>query len=147
MALAAFRGQALKTRISILAVAIFFVSIWTLSLYVSRALGQDLQRLLGVQQLSTARLVAAEVNQALVERMQGLEGVADRIAPELLRDPLALQHFLEQQPVLQHLFSGGLYATGMDGTATASVPASLGRKGVNFRERPHLIAALDQGQT
>ncbi len=143
----AFRANALKTRISLLVLAVFVISIWSLSFYVSRALGADLQRLLGEQQLSSARLVAAEVNQALIDRMHGLEAYAGEISADMLRHPDTLQKFLEDKRVVQMMFSGGLYITGVDGTAVASVPASLGRKGNNFRERAHLIAALDHGQT
>lgn len=143
----AIRGNTLKTRISIVAVALFLVSIWSLSLYVSRALGQDLQRLLGEQQYSTVQLVAAEINQQLSDRQQALQAYAVQINEELLRHPDALQKFLEDKRVVQLMFSAGLYATAMDGTAIASVPAALGRKGTNFRERGHLVAALEQGQT
>jgi PAS domain S-box-containing protein len=145
MAFTAFRGNALKTRISILAVAIFVIGIWTLSLYVSRALREDLQRLLGQQQLSTAQLVAAEINQEIDDRRHGLESNASQISPKIFANADALQKFLDDKRVVQMMFSGGLYTTGIDGTVNASVPASLGRKGSNFRA--HLIAALEHGQT
>lgn len=147
MAFKAFRGKALKSRISILAVAIFVIGIWSLSLYVSRALGQDLQRLLGEQQFSTTQLVAAEINQELNDRMRGLEAYASQITPQTLHHGAAMQEFLESKRVVQQMFSAGLYTTGMDGTVNASVPAAMGRTGSNFRDREHLIAALDRGQT
>jgi len=147
MAWQAFRASSLKARISILAVLLFVLGLWTLSLYVSRALSEDMQDLLGKQQFSTARLVASEVEQALFERMRGLQGVARQLGPEQLRRPEELQRLLENQQLLQHMFSAGLYTTGLDGTVNASVPVSLGRLGVNFRDRPNLVATLEQGQS
>ena len=145
--MAVLRGKALKSRISILAVAIFVIGIWSLSIYASRALREDLQRLLGEQQLSTARLVAAEINQELNDRVHALEATASQIAPDTLSRAAAIQAFLEDKQLLQRMFNAGLYTTGMDGTVNASVPLDLGRKGANVRELHHLISALDHGKT
>jgi PAS domain S-box-containing protein len=147
MELKNFAGASLKSRISVLALAIFIASIWSLTLYARQALREDLQDLLGEQQLSTARLVAAEVEQALVDRMRGLQAVAQQITAAQLRDPARLQAFLEDKRWTQLMFSAGVYATGLDGTAIASVPQELGRTGTNFRERAHLVAALERGET
>jgi signal transduction histidine kinase len=138
--------KSLKTRITVTTLTIFVIGIWVLTLYTSRMLQEDLQRLLGEQQFSTATLIAAEINQDLSDRLRALEIVAQRISEAELRNPAAMQAFLEQRPILATLFNAGNYITGGDGKAIASLPVSVSRVGVNYMERDHIAAALKQGK-
>ena len=67
-----FQLRSLKTRITLCTLLIFVVSIWSLALYISRGLHDDMQRLLGEQQLATASLIADDINQQLTDRLDAL---------------------------------------------------------------------------
>ncbi len=64
----------------------------------------------------------------------------------LHHDEQALQTLLEQRPLLQLLFNAGIFVTGTDGTAIASLPTSTQRIGVNYRDRDFMAAALEEGK-
>ena len=142
-----FQWRSLKTRVTLLTLSVFVIGIWLTALYASRALHEDIQRLLGEQQLSTVSVVAADINQELDDRLRALEAVAGRVRPSLLRNPDALQLFLEDRPDLLEMFNGGAFITRIDGTAAASIPLSADRFGVNYMERDHVAAALKEGTT
>ncbi len=85
--------RSLKTRLTLLTLVIFIVSIASLLVYASAILREDMQRLVGEQQLSTATLVAAKVGQAVDERFVGLRVSAKKITPALMANPVELQSF------------------------------------------------------
>ena len=121
-----FQLRSLKTRITLFTLLIFVVSIWSLALYISRGLHDDMQRQLGEQQLATASLIADDINQQLTDRLDALAAIADELPAEYLTRPGLLQARLEQRPLLHILFNGGVFATDVRGTAIADVPLSVG---------------------
>ncbi len=141
-----FQWRSLKTRVILFTLAIFLVGIWALAFYASRMLREDMQRLLGEQQFSTASFIAAGVNEQLDDRLRALEKVAGMIDPAMLDNTAALQTSLEQRPVFQGMFNGGTFVTRLDGTATASIPLSAERIGVNYIDRDYISAALKEGK-
>jgi PAS domain S-box-containing protein len=136
----------LKTRVTLFTLAIFVAGIWSLAFFASQILREDMQRLLGEQQFSTASFVAAEINLGLEERLQVLEKVAARITPAMIARPTSLQTFLDDSLILQGPFNGGVLAVGVEGKAIADVPRSAGRIGHNYMDRDHLIGALGMGK-
>jgi PAS domain S-box-containing protein len=139
--------RSLKTRVTLFSLTIFVIGIWSLAFYASRILREDMTRMLSDQQFSTVSLLAAAVNAEMDQQLRSLEAIAGSIGPALLSDKAALQSLLEQRQVLQSLFSGGTFATGMDGTVIADVPLSTGRIGANFMEMNSVSAALKEGKT
>ena len=142
-----FYWRSLKTRVTLFTLLIFVLSIWSLAFYVSQMLHEDMQHLLGEQQFSTASTLAEEVSQEMADRLISLEQVATRISPGVLGNTAVMQAFLEDRPALQGMFNGGIFVTGADGTATASLPLALGRSGVNYMFRDHIAAALKEGRS
>ena len=114
--------RSLKTRVTFLTLIIFITGIWTLELFASQILRQDMQRLLSGQQYSTVSFRAAEINNELSERLKVLERVAARITPEILQQPAVLQSFLEQRMILQGPFNDQVLAFQADGTQIARLP-------------------------
>ena len=141
-----FQWHSLKTRVTFLTLAIFLAAIWSLSYSVSRMLRVDMQRMLGEQQFSTASFAAAGVNDALEERLVALELVAQSLRPAMLHNPATLRAVLENRPVLQHIFNGGVIAHDLDGVAIVEVPLSAGRIGINFADRDFVIGPLKEGK-
>jgi len=65
-----FPWRSLKTRVTVVVLAVFFIGIWSLAFYASRMLREDMLRVLGEQQFSTVSLLAAHVNEELDSRLK-----------------------------------------------------------------------------
>jgi sensor histidine kinase regulating citrate/malate metabolism len=65
--------RSLKTRVTLLTLSVFVIGIWLVAFYASRTLREDMERVLGEQQFSTASLIAAQVNDDLSNMLQVLE--------------------------------------------------------------------------
>ena len=113
---------------------IFLMSIWSLTIYATRMLRQDLQQMVSNQLSSTVSSMAEEINQELENRIKSLEDIAEYISPALQDNPADLQKLLEQRTTFQSLFNSGTYVAGIDGIAVADVPISTGRIGINFMD-------------
>ena len=79
-----FNWRSLRTRISLVTLAIFLIGIWSLAFYASNTLRHDLQPMLGEQQFGTAAFVADDLNQEITERLRSLGNVAARLHPATL---------------------------------------------------------------
>lgn len=139
------RWRSLKTRITLLTLAIFVVGIWSAAFYSSRAMHKDMQELLSNQQFSTVSILAGEINHEFVDRFSALTAVARDFDPAILGDPAASTKLLEQRPLLQRLFNDGVIAYRLDGTAIAEAPKSSGRVGINYSDRNYLLGPLKEG--
>ena len=144
---AALQWGSLKTRVTLLSLAIFLAGIWSMSLYAIDTLRDDMQRVLGDQQFSIVSMLAEEIAHELDDRLKALETVAETITPALLRDAAALQATIEQRPVLAGMFNGGIVALGPDGVAIADVPRTTGRVGIDYLEFSTVAAALKEGKS
>ena len=139
--------HSLKTRITLSTLVIFLMSLWALSLYASRMLQADMERLLGEQQAATAAYAASELQGKLDDRIKALELVAQGIDTSLIDNPVALQKFLDQRFVLHKQFNDGVLAYRVDGTAIAESPFSPERIGVNYLDRDYLVGAIKNGKS
>ena len=142
-----FLRQSLKTRVTLLALIIFLISIWSLAFYANKTLRLGLQDMVSDQQFSTASFVAKQITEELEIRLQSLENIASSVSPDMLENTGALQTHLESRATFQGLFNAGTFITGIDGVAIASIPISAGRIGVSYMERDHIFAALKEGKT
>ena len=141
-----FQRCSLKTRVTLFTLAIFLISLWSLTFYASLTLRHDMQRLLSDQQFSTVSLIAEEVNQEIGERFGVLDQVAGRVSSAMLDHPAALQTFLEERLISQGPFNAGVFVTGTDGVAVAGIPLSAGMIGVNYQDRDYIAGALLEGK-
>ena len=141
-----FKLHSLKTRVTLFTLGSFPLILWLLTLYVSQLMKQDMQGLVGRQQFSTVSIVAADLNDEVLSRMEALDSVATSLASKLTVSAAELQKALESPPVFHRLFNAGSFVVGMDGTAIASFPTSAGRVGVNYMDRDHVVAALKEGK-
>ena len=139
--------QSLKTRLTLFTLAIFLAGVWALSFYATRLLKSDMEKLLGEQQFQTVSLVATQIHEELQVRQDWLVQIAQKIDAPMVADPAALQDYLDQRMVLLQMFNGGVFATGVDGTAIADVPLSTGRIGTNYMDRDFVSVALKEGKT
>lgn len=137
----------LKTRVTLLTLCIFLFGIWALAFDTSRLLQEDMKRILGEQLFQAADLLATDLNEELSDRLTSLELIAKDIDAPMLDNPAVLQTLLEQRPLLHVLFNGGVFATGINGTAIADVPVSAGRIGTNYLDRESVSGPLKTGKT
>ncbi len=140
-----FQWRSLKARVTLTTLIILVLGIWSLALYVSKTLRDDMERLLGDQQQATVGLVAAAINSDFRERFDALHRAALEADAQLISDPTALQKKLELRPLLQVLFNVGVFITRSDGVAVAEFPL-IGRVGLNYMDRDHVAAALTEGK-
>ena len=134
--------NSLKSRITFATLALFLVSIWSLLFYSNRILREDLQRLLGEQQYSTASVLASDINTELDDRLKALEQVATRITPPMLNDSRSIDAFLRDRPVLASMFSAGVFVTRADGALIAQIHAGEMDISSNFGDREVVIESL-----
>jgi PAS domain S-box-containing protein len=139
------RWRSLKTRVILMALAVFVLSVLSLTFLTSQILRKDLEHLVGEQQFSAAAIIAAEIDQEIGDRIHALELVAQQIQPPHMASPVKLRQLFAANPLLTTLFNGGAFVTNADATAIASIPEAVGRVGVNYRERDHIVTALKQG--
>jgi len=125
---------------------IFLAGIWSLSFYAHRILREDMERLLGEQQLSTVSMVAAQVERELAARLETLKAVARLSGRPMQSGPAAMQRFLQHRFDLHVLFSDGVFATQLDGTAIAAAPDAADRVGINYGDRDQMLHALRDGK-
>jgi PAS domain S-box-containing protein len=140
------RSWSLKSRLTVFTSVIFLFSIWSLALYASRMLHEEMEHLSGEQLFSTVSFMATEINDELETRLKSLEKTASEINASTLTNAASLQALLEQQQFLQTLFNAGVFATGTDGIAIADVPLSAGRIGVNFMDRSFISGQIKDGK-
>ena len=131
----------LKTRITLSTLLIFLLAILAMVFYTGRMLREDMQHLLGDQQLSTVTLVAASINAEMERRVKALETVAAGIDSSMLENPATVQKFLEQSLALPILFNEGVHVVGRNGMALADV-SELHRIGHDYSDNDAVQAVL-----
>lgn len=145
MNLSRFQRNSLKTKITLLILLIFLISLWSLGYVVSHSLRDDMQRVLGAQQYSMASLMAADISDQIENRVIALKRVAQTIEQRNIQTSDGLQALLEDLPIFQNLFNGGTFVTDHNGQAIASLPVSLERVGINFFDRDYIGNTLKNG--
>ncbi len=138
--------DSLKTRITLAVLAVFLIGIWSLTIYISRMLQEDMQSLMSEQQFSTVSFMAADINTELSDRLKSLEEVAEDVGPAMLGNTATLKTFLKERPVLQILFNGGIIAYKYDGKEIARAPLPAGQIGVDSENISHLAGPLNEGK-
>lgn len=134
---------ALKTRITLVTLLVFIVSIWSLLFFANRMLRQDIEKLLGEQQLSTVNLLANQINAELTNRVRALEKAAASSAPIMSHGSAAMQTFIDERITLQVLFNGGLMIINPQGKVISDFPFTSGRLGSMQTDDEGVVAALE----
>jgi diguanylate cyclase (GGDEF)-like protein len=137
----------IKHRVIMFTLAVFVVSILSLSFYASRMLQKDMLNQLGGQQYATVSLLVENLSNELSERMSAVKVFSRELRRVEFSDHAALQNHLEHNPVFRNLFNGGAFIVGLDGVAIADIPLSARRVGINYLNRDYVTAALRDGKT
>lgn len=139
------RKHSLKTRMTLSTVAIFVASIWLLALMASQILRRDLEQVLSAAELSTATLVAGQLDHEIDNRLKTLEQLASAVSPLVTTEPAKVQALLENRPLALSLFNGGVIVYDARGTAIADIPVQIGRRGINYMDIEVVANAIHNG--
>ncbi len=142
-----FKISSIKTRVTAFTLAVFIIGVWILSYYISHKLQKDLTKQISEQQLSSTALLANQINNDLIEKKRTLESLAAKISEIGLDHPAQLQLFLEDRFIIKRDYNAGAAITDSRGTAIASVPKSIRRVGVNYRDLENIAFTLETGQS
>ena len=112
--------HSLKTRITLATLGVFLASLWTLSLFSTRGLQRDIEKLVSADQLVTAGLIAEQLDHELKERLQSLQALAGALTPQL-GESEQLQRFLDQRPDLLTIFDSRIFITDRAGDTLATL--------------------------
>lgn len=115
----------LKTRLTVTMLAISLLGLWSLSYFSTQVLRQDMERMLGLQQLSSVTVVATSLDAAINEQGSSLSHLAHSIEPSMLARPERLRQLLESLDKGQQ-FDGGLQVHDLQGRLLVSAAASPG---------------------
>ena len=138
--------QSLKTRITITTLVIFLTSTVLLAYFAGQILNRNMERLASEQQLSTASIVAAQINREMESRLTALQGVADISASSLQAGHQAAEDFLAKRPGLHVMFNGGILLHDANGVAVADFPSEIGRTGIGYIEYNAIATAINEGK-
>jgi PAS domain S-box-containing protein len=146
MAFNFIQWRSLKTRVIFFTLSIFLISIWTLVIYTSQLLREDIQRLLGEQQFSMVSFIAEEVNQEIKQQFNELEIIAERVTPAMLNDQKTLLTFLENRLINREHFNAGIIAFNADDTAVADSLITTEPREFNYEKLAHTAALIKQNK-
>ncbi len=136
-----FQWRSITTRLTLFYLLILVSSIWVVSAIGNYFLKQDLQQVSGQQQLSTATLMAAQINQEITALIKNVEGVAAQLSPALLENPLEVRSLLEKNTNLQLSFNEGVFVTDEKSEVIASTSKMVPRVDTSFMNEAFLLAA------
>ena len=139
-------SHSLKIRITLAMLGIFLAGIWVLEIYASRTLHEDMQNLLSEQQASAIAFMAADLDNEFGDRFKSLEGLAAEVAPVMAGNPASLLALLNERPVFQIPFNGGIIVYGSDGKEIVRATLSAGRIGGNSRNGDYVVDPLNEGK-
>ena len=140
--------RSLKNKIALATLAIFLVGIWSLSLYTTRVLREDMERQQVNQQLVTTSAAATQINNELDLRIRSLEVAANMLSHMKMKSVSALQtDTMTPLTPLLALFNGGIRIYDTHGSIVASLmmPHELGN--IEYAASEVIAAAMENQET
>lgn len=137
--------HSLKTRITLTTLVIFALSLWSLSLFSVRTLQSDMTRQIGEQQFATVSAIGESLNADFSLRFESLRTIAANMVP-LMSDKKGLQALLENSPVFNSLFNGGVIVINRNAVAVAEYPL-MNRVGLDYSDRDSVMSALNEAKS
>lgn len=131
----------LKSRIALVSLALFLVSVWGMALYAANELKSDMEDLLAEQQRAMANSISQAIGTSVKVRKESLMMTAADISPELLKSRPDLTKQLGDRHALHRLFDAALFVTTPTGKLLARYPALSERTEVNLWQ-PTLIREI-----
>ena len=111
-----FNTLSLKARVTATVALVFIFSLATFTGVARKNIREDILALSSQQQIATATVAAAQLNQDFDDRLKGLAIAAKIITQAKIDNPALLEAEMNRRPVLSLLFNDGLYIVRPDGT-------------------------------
>ncbi len=140
-----FNWRSLQTRIAAGTLFVVLGILWTTVIALGQLLHRDMAESISAQQFSTVSLIASEIDRSILERLSIAESIASSLTADILASPEATQRLVEERKIPQRIFNWGIIVTDSQGTAIASTPAELDRKGTNYASYEFITKALSTG--
>ena len=137
---AALHSLQFKLVLAIVGVTVGFV--WALAVYTAARLEDQIRAVTMDKQFAVVQYLAADLDQKVLERLEGLRGIAAGLDVSRMGDQAYLQTFLENRYVLQMQFTGGTAIIDADGRTLADHPAVPGRRGTYYGDRDYFKQAV-----
>lgn len=134
------RQMPLKHRLVAATVGLLAIFMWAFAFLAAAVLENRLADLLAGQQFASTRQLAAEFENKLQNRIDGLVRTAAGLPAHLSYE--SLQPVLAQRPLMHVVFTGGIAVIGLDGTTIADYPVAPGRRGAWFGDRDYFRQVL-----
>ena len=130
-----FQWRSITTRLTVYYLLILVCSLWIMTGIGSHFLKRNLQLGSGQQQLSTATLMAAQIDQEISFLAKHVGSVASQIDSVLLENPASLRPFLDKNTQLQLFFNEGVFITDEKGRMVNSISTTARRVDTNFIDK------------
>lgn len=127
----------LKTKVTLFFPLVITLLFACLSLLISSLLQQYIKNSVSDQQYQLVSLLADDIDRTITLNSQILVAVAEKITPEMLKNPAKALQYLNQQSEHQLTFDNGLFLFGADGRVVAELPLGLSRVGKDFSFREY----------
>ena len=111
-----FNTLSLKARVTATVALVFIFSLATFTGVARKNIREDILALSSQQQIATATVAVAQLNQDFDDRLKGLAIAARIITQAKIDNPALLEAEMNRRPVLSLLFNDGLYIVRPDGT-------------------------------
>lgn len=137
----------LKSRLSLMTLAVFLLGVWSVTLYTVQRLQGDMLELLGEQQFSAVATIATQLDRELQTRVYAIDRLAEAVPASALGQPSQIQSYLSTRFDLMSLFNGGVAVRDTDGNVVAMLPDAVEHQVYTAGGRDDTIAALKRGVT
>ena len=139
---------AVSLKIKLIAIGLLSVVIALMGwAYLStKTTNDDISLLVSTSFQESSQQRAKQISYALDNRLQSLREVADKLAEPLQKSPEATQKYLNELPLVQALFNGGMVAYNLSGESVANIAPALLQKDVNAYDIHYLANALHSGR-
>lgn len=120
-----------------MAVCVFVILILSfLALLSMSYFKRELKETISSQQMTLMTVVAQGIDQKLISAQKALVSVAREVAPGVVNDPDAAQHFLDDRTGTKSIFDHGVIILSKEGRFIAESPYRAGRRGrdLSFRD-------------
>ncbi len=128
-----FASLSIKTKAALIATVGVLTVFFAFATIEAGQIRRDMQQVIGRQQLTLVKRIAAEFDDKIAVTHRALIATAAGIPPALIDDPQALARALEKQPGYRSLFDD-VFVIGRDGRVLIEFP-DLKRRGIDVSDR------------
>jgi signal transduction histidine kinase len=140
-----FHRRSIVTRLVLFAVALVALGVILRIGTLLPFLRERLIELSASHQLSIAEYVAKDIDGKIRTRLEALARLAAQLPPDLLRDPVRLERWLQSRHDNNPQFSRGLVVIAADGHgATADYPVSSDRRALDYSDSDYFGRAVNE---